>query len=145
MIRIVVKRFSSVNYINVICILYHYLGNQCFSLNEYKKAIIEYSKGLSFLKGLPGRKEGLEGVSKIAMDSSLDEKITPELEVIVIDLEVILKTNIATCYIKLENGRKALDIIKEGIVLVLLSLYITYIGVTNYIYTNIYNTYSYQI
>lgn len=95
------------------------IGNEFFSRELYKKAIIEYSKAISFTKGLPGRKQGLEGVSRVASDStgSNGDKITPEQELATIDLEVTVKTNITTCYLKLNNGTKALDTIKEALVL----------------------------
>lgn len=94
-------------------------GNELFTRELYKKAIIEYSKAISFTKGLPGRKQGLEGVSRVASDStgSNEEKISPEQEIVTIDLEVTVKTNITTCYLRLNNGTKALDTIKEALVL----------------------------
>lgn len=98
---------------------YKMRGNELFTSELYKKAIVEYSKAISFTKGLPGRKQGLEGVSRVASDStgSNEDKITPEQEVATIDLEVTVKTNITTCYLKLNNGTKALDTIKEALVL----------------------------
>jgi len=51
------------------------------------------------------------------MDSSgsNEDKISPEQELAVIDLEVTVKTNITTCYLKLNNGIKALETIKEAL------------------------------
>lgn len=90
-------------------------GNAYFKEGKYNKAIVNYSKALAYTKGLPGRKEGLEGVGSMAADAITGEKITPEVEKDVSNLEVVLKTNIATCYIKTSNGIKALEVIREAL------------------------------
>ena len=45
------------------------------------------------------------------------ESITAEQESQVVELEVVLKTNMAICYIKLENASKALDCAKDALAL----------------------------
>ena len=71
-------------------------GNDLFKEGKFKKAIVEYSKALSFTKGLPGRKEGLEGLSQMAMSESysVEDLITPEQNNFINELDVIIKTNI---------------------------------------------------
>ena len=94
-------------------------GNDLFKEGKFKKAIVEYSKALSFTKGLPGRKEGLEGLSQMAMSESysVEDLITPEQNNFINELDVIIKTNISTCYIKLNNSIKALEIIREALLI----------------------------
>lgn len=89
-------------------------GNKYFKEQNFKKAITEYSKALAFTKGLPGRKQGLEGVSQMAMESS-GEKMSSETESAVTELDIVLKTNIATCFIKLSNSEKALQYCREAL------------------------------
>lgn len=49
-------------------------------------------------------------MSRIATSGkSKSESITPEQEKKSIDIETIVETNVATCYLKLENPRKALE------------------------------------
>jgi tetratricopeptide (TPR) repeat protein len=84
-------------------------GNECFKEGAFKKALINYSKGLAFTKGLPGRSKGLDGLSKLAMDSvSKADKVSPEDDMAIHEIEVVLKTNIATCCLKLNEPAKAL-------------------------------------
>jgi tetratricopeptide (TPR) repeat protein len=96
---------------------YKNIGNDLFKEGNPKKAIINYSKGLAFIKGLPGRKQGLEGMSQMAMESCKDEKVTEEQDVATSDLECVLKTNIAMCYIKLNNPTAALEAVNGALLL----------------------------
>ncbi|KAJ1431003.1 hypothetical protein B484DRAFT_418587 [Ochromonadaceae sp. CCMP2298] len=91
-------------------------GNECFKEGAYKKAMVNYSKGLAFTKGLPGRSKGMDGLSKMAMENcKAKETITPEQDAACNELEVILKTNIATCCLRLDNPQKALIAAKEAL------------------------------
>lgn len=94
-------------------------GNDLFKEGKYKKAITTYAKAMAFTKGLPGRKQGAEGMGQMASKEvhSFDDLITPEQEAFIIELEVTIKTNIATCYIKLNDALKALDAVKEALAL----------------------------
>lgn len=94
-------------------------GNDFFKNGNYKKAILSYSTALAFTKGLPGRKQGLEGVSQMAMKESRsgEEQISVEQDAIVLDLDIVIKTNIATCHIKDNNPVKALDAIREALIM----------------------------
>ena len=94
-------------------------GNEWFKEGAFKKAIVQYSTAFAFTKGLPGRKQGLEGVSQLAMNEthSSDDQITPEQDSAVTELEVVLKTNIVTCYIKLGNPVKALETVREALMM----------------------------
>lgn len=92
------------------------LGNDNFKNQLFKKAITNYSKALAFTKGLPGRSQGLEGMSQMAMKNS-GEKLSADLEVLVSELDVILKTNIAACYLKLNDSEKAMQFSREALVL----------------------------
>ena len=91
-------------------------GNQHFKDQNFKKAITTYSKALAFTKGLPGRKQGLEGVSQMALENSR-ETMSADTESALNELDTVLKTNIATCYIKLNNSEMALQYCKEALVL----------------------------
>ena len=92
-------------------------GNEHFKAHNYKKARITYSKAFAFTRGLPGRTKGLsEGPSAMAAQSINEaDRITAEMEEEVIALEVVLHTNIATCFIKLNEGMKALEASKEAL------------------------------
>lgn len=94
-------------------------GNELFKTGQFKKAIINYSKALAYTKGLPGRKNGLEGVSQMAMDQahSSEEVISKDMESAVIELEVTIKTNICNCFIKLNNPMEALQTIRGALCL----------------------------
>ena len=94
-------------------------GNEYFKNGLHKKAIVNYSTALAFTKGLPGRKQGLEGVSQMAMNESKSsgEQISPEQDQAVSDLDVVLKTNIATCHMKLNDPVKSLEVIREALAL----------------------------
>mmetsp|Transcript_7236 Transcript_7236/g.12152 ORF Transcript_7236/g.12152 Transcript_7236/m.12152 type:complete len:279 (+) Transcript_7236:47-883(+) len=94
-------------------------GNDCFKEGAYKKAMIEYSKALAYTKGLPGRQNGLDSMSQMAMKNISDgsETISPEMAAKVDELDVVLKTNIATCCLKLNEPAKALEHIREALIL----------------------------
>lgn len=98
---------------------YKNTGNQHFKDGKFKKAIVSYSTAIAYTKGLPGRKQGLEGVSQMAMQNahSVEDQITPEQEVAIVELEVAIKTNISTCYIKLEKPVEALEAVREALAL----------------------------
>lgn len=98
---------------------YKNMGNEHFKDGKFKKAIVSYSTALAYTKGLPGRKQGLEGVSQMAMQHthSADDLITPEQDAAIIELEVVVKTNIATCHIKMEKPVQALEAIREALAL----------------------------
>lgn len=100
-------------------IQYKNKGNEFFKNGTYKKAIVNYSTALAFTKGLPGRKQGLEGVSQMAMNESKSsgEQISPEQDEAVSDLDVVIKTNIATCHMKLNDPVKSLEVIREALTL----------------------------
>lgn len=89
-------------------------GNDHFKQGNFKKAIVSYSKAMAFTKGLPGRTQGLEGIAQMAAKAQSDgDKITPEQDLFINELELTLKTNIATSYIKMGDALKALDVIQE--------------------------------
>eukprot|EP01038_Epipyxis_sp_PR26KG_P006229 gene6229-8584_t len=90
-------------------------GNEHFKNGNYKKAVSSYGKSMAFIKGLPGRKSNLEGMTKMAAEAIPTEVISDELNHAIDDLEVVLKTNLATCYIKLDNPTKALENIKNAL------------------------------
>ena len=92
-------------------------GNEFFKNGMFKKAIVNYSMALAFTKGLPGRKQGLEGVSQMAMNESKgsEEQISPEQDAAVGELDVVIKTNIATCHMKLNDPVKSLEVIREAL------------------------------
>lgn len=93
-------------------------GNEFFKANELKKATVNYSKALAYTKCLPGRSSGLEGLATMAMNSIPDsDKISTELSKEVDGLDSIIKTNLATCFIKLEDFTKALENANEALTL----------------------------
>lgn len=91
-------------------------GNEWFKSGNFKKALVQYNTAIAFTKGLPGRNDGLEGVSQMALQSVPEsEKINDEAGVIVKELDVVLKTNIATCHIKLNNSGGAVEAAKHAL------------------------------
>jgi tetratricopeptide (TPR) repeat protein len=92
-------------------------GNEYFKDGKYKKAIVTYSTAFAYTKGLPGRKAGAEGMAQMAMKEShaAEDMITAEQESFITELEVVMKTNIATCHIKLNDAVKALEVIREAL------------------------------
>lgn len=91
-------------------------GNALFCQMLFKKAIAKYSTALAFTKGLPGRTTGMDGITQMAAsaDSNL-ERVSADEEQEIVALEAVLKTNIATCHIKIGDGRKALEVIKDAL------------------------------
>lgn len=92
------------------------LGTALFKNCDYKKAIVNYGKAVAFTKGLPGSKRGLEGMGAMAANSSTIEPISEENDQKAIDLELISLTNIATCYLKLNEPRKALEFCEKALI-----------------------------
>jgi tetratricopeptide (TPR) repeat protein len=91
-------------------------GNELFKQQLFKKANVSYFKALAFTKGLPGRPVvGKEPMAQLAASHSNSSPLTPEQIDAVNELEVVLKTNLATCYVKLEDGNKALQYANEAL------------------------------
>ena len=44
-------------------------GNEFFKAQNFKKALVQYNTGIAYTKGLPGRDDGLEGLSSLALMS----------------------------------------------------------------------------
>lgn len=92
-------------------------GNELFKQQLFKKANISYFKALAFTKGLPGRPATGKGdpMTQLAASNSSSTPLSDETVATVNDLETVIKTNIATCYIKLEDGPKALQYANEAL------------------------------
>lgn len=90
-------------------------GNQYFKDGKFKKAITTYATSMAFTKGLPGRKSGAEGMSQMASKEvhATEDLISPEQDTFINELEAVIKTNIATCHLKLNDAIKALEVIRE--------------------------------
>ena len=78
-------------------------GNEFFKAQNFKKALLQYNTGIAYTERVPGRVDGLD--------------ITPEEKLTFRELEVILKTNISTCHIKLKNGPRAIEAAKQALAL----------------------------
>ena len=92
---------------------YKEAGNVFFKDNDFKKAVSSYAKVLAFVRGLPGSKRGLEGVGQLAADYSTAVTVTPEQDQQAAELECVVMTNMATCYLKLKNPRKAVEYVDK--------------------------------
>lgn len=76
---------------------------------KFKKAIVQYNTVIAFTRGLPGSKRGLNGgVAEMAVKTG-ENCITPEEEAKAVELESTALVNAATCHLKLENPRGALE------------------------------------
>lgn len=92
-------------------------GNNFFKEANYKKALVKYNTALAFTKGLPGRNDGMDGMVKVAQTNSKVESLSEEEDKLVKDFEIVVKTNIATCHVKLGNAEKALDAANSALAL----------------------------
>ena len=92
---------------------YKEAGNVFFKENDFKKAVSSYAKVLAFVRGLPGSKRGLEGVGQLAADYSTAVTVTPDQDQQAAELECVVMTNMATCYLKLKNPRKAVEYVDK--------------------------------
>jgi tetratricopeptide (TPR) repeat protein len=91
-------------------------GNELFQLGQFKKAKLKYSCAIAYTKGLPGREvKGGDPMTKLAANNSgfkIDLDLSEKLD----NLDCILKTNIATCFLKLSKPSEAKDYCKEALV-----------------------------
>lgn len=93
-------------------------GNTLFKEGKYKRAISKYSTVMAFTTGLPGSKRGLhEGMAQVASQNSLSKSVTFEEEACAVELEKTAHQNIATCYLKLNDPRKAIEHCNKAIAL----------------------------
>ena len=92
---------------------YKEAGNVFFKENDFKKAVSSYAKVLAFVRGLPGSKRGLEGVGQLAADYTTAVTVTPEQDQQAAELECVVMTNMATCYLKQKNPRKAVEYVDK--------------------------------
>ena len=97
-------------------------GNVLFKDGHYKKAVSTYAKVLAFVRGLPGSKRGLNGWSDLAAGIPMgyggaEERVTPEQDAQSGELEAVVVTNMATCYLKLGEPRKAIEYAEKALVL----------------------------
>lgn len=83
-------------------------GNAFFKNGKYGKAKSAYGTSLAFIRGWPGSNRGMDGITSLASKSvSQDRVVTPEQEKCAIELETIVLTNMATCFLKLEDPTSA--------------------------------------
>ena len=80
-------------------------------------AINKYHFVFAYTTGLPGQKtEGEAGqFSSMMKNDSNVNKITEEEDKIVAELNAITNLNICNCYIKLKDGRKAMEYAKKSL------------------------------
>lgn len=89
-------------------------GNEIFKQKKFTKARVQYCTALAYIKGLPGREVKVDGTADpmaqlAASNASTNiSPLSPEFAKEVDELESILKTNISTCFLKLEDGHSAL-------------------------------------
>ncbi len=96
-------------------------GNEIFKQKKFSKARVQYCTALAYIKGLPGREVRNEGsndpMAQLAasnMNSNI-APLSPEVSKEIDELESILKTNISTCYLKVEDGHSALKYATEAV------------------------------
>lgn len=95
-------------------------GNAFFKEDKYTKAKQRYATALAYTRGLPGR-EGNGGDNQMAQfaESSIsgkEGKMEPAQNQEVDELDAILKTNIAACFLKLNKPADALQYAREAII-----------------------------
>jgi tetratricopeptide (TPR) repeat protein len=93
-------------------------GNDFFKQGLFAKARVSYFKALAYTKGLPGRPVNGKKVEPMAQlaASTLSSAPLNNYQITSLDeLDVVLKTNIATCYIKLDDGEKAVKFANEAL------------------------------
>ena len=93
-------------------------GNEFFKVGNFKKAKTKYYTALAFTKGLPGRTNG-DSMGKMASKEVYkeDELVSPEQEAFIIEFEATTKTNIATCFLKLNDAANAIECTREALLL----------------------------
>ena len=97
-------------------------GNDLFKQKKFSKARVQYCTALAYIKGLPGREVRPDGstdpMAQMALSNATNANIqplAPEYAKEIDELESVLKTNISTCYLKLEDGYSALKYATEAI------------------------------
>lgn len=83
------------------------LGNEQFKKGLYKKAIVSYSKAIAHVRGMPGSKR-LPDITRMMDVKTPEQPMGAAQEKQSLGLEQVAEQNIATCFIKLEDGRNAL-------------------------------------
>ncbi len=92
-------------------------GNDFFKQGNYRRARASYGKALAFTRGLPGRpaSSSSDPMAQLAANQTKATPFTATQTAEIDELDAIIKTNIATCYLKLEDPSKALDFANEAI------------------------------
>jgi tetratricopeptide (TPR) repeat protein len=93
-------------------------GNDFFKQGLFSKARVSYFKALAYTKGLPGRPvngKKVEPMAQLAASKSSSAPLDNEQITSLDELDIVLKTNIATCYIKLNEGGKAVQFANEAL------------------------------
>jgi tetratricopeptide (TPR) repeat protein len=88
-------------------------GNEYFKAGLYKEALKSYTKVFAYTRGLPGATFDSKRDTSSGFDASNfipqgAARITETQQQRCIDLELAVENNIATVYVKLKNGPKAI-------------------------------------
>lgn len=85
-------------------------GNEAFKEGKFNKARSKYATALAFTKALPGRPTtgASDPITQLAASNRHSPALAKEQIAELDELDSTLKTNIATCYIKLADGSQAL-------------------------------------
>ena len=99
-------------------ITYKELANKKFKKGKYKSAISKYHYVFAYTTGLPGQKaEGEAGQMSSMIKSSNDDvnNITEEQSLACAELHATTNLNICFCYLKLKDGRNAIQYAKKAL------------------------------
>ena len=90
---------------------YKLKGNNKFKQGKFKSAIRIYHFVFAYTTGLPGQKSGGEAdqFSSMIKPSNNAEGISDEQNVTITELHAATNLNICNCYLKLKQGRKAME------------------------------------
>jgi tetratricopeptide (TPR) repeat protein len=84
-------------------------GNALFKEKQFTKAKRAYNTAIAYIKGLPGRPTKItDPFGQMAAKNVPADKMSDESAAELDDLECALKTNIATCFVKLGKGFDAI-------------------------------------
>lgn len=92
-------------------------GNNFFKQSEFMKAKVRYARALAYTKGLPGRKDNAsDPMTSYLLQNRPDEPSLSEEQLNqIVEVESVLKTNIAVCFLRLNRPADALEYAKQAL------------------------------
>lgn len=90
-------------------------GNQLFKEEKFSKAKVKYATAIAYTKALSGRSmKGSDPMAQLAASSRKEAALDAQLDEEVNNLDAVLKTNLATCLIKLNKPEDALSYARQA-------------------------------